>query len=151
MCGCKRMWLHVSPERACQCKGKVKRFQVKNIDGKVVNGGFMFLVHEMKLFHQYHHNVMQGSGFRFSLIMQGIAIINTIGAILSGWSSLTSKSLWKIFSWIIPELNFSPLYSWIFFNFKMKKKKKKSGKQFQTLMFLSFLKIYIWQLRLCKA
>ena len=47
-------------------------------------GGFMFLVYEMKLFHQYHHNVMQGSGFRFSLIMQGIAIINTIGAILSG-------------------------------------------------------------------
>ena len=84
----------------------------------------MFLVHEMKLFHQYHHNVMQGSGFRFYLIMQGIAIINTIGAILFGWSSLTSKSLWKNFSWIISELNFSPLYSWIFFNFKMKKKKK---------------------------
>ena len=50
----------------------------------MLNGEFMFLVHEMKLFHQYHHSVMQGSGFRFSLIMQGIAIINTIGAILSG-------------------------------------------------------------------
>ena len=101
----------------------------------------MFLVHEMKLFHQYHHNVMQGSGFRFSLIMQGIAIINTIGAILSGWSSLTSKSLWKIFSWIIPELNFSPLYSWIFFNFKMKKKKKKIRKTISNInVFGLFLK-----------
>ena len=102
----------------------------------------MFLVHEMKLFHQYHHNVMQGSGFRFSLIMQGIAIINTIGAILSGWSSLTSKSLWKIFSWRIPELNFSPLYSWIFFNFKMKKKKKKIRKTISNInVFCLFLKL----------
>ena len=99
----------------------------------------MFLVHEMKLFHQYHHNVMQGSGFRFSLIMQGIAIINTIGAILSGWSSLTSKSLWKIFSWIIPELNFSPLYSWIFFNFKMKKKIRKTISNINV--FCLFLKL----------
>ena len=99
----------------------------------------MFLVHEMKLFHQYHHNVMQGSGFRFSLIMQGIAIINTIGAILSGWSSLTSKSLWKIFSWIIPELNFSPLYSWIFFNFKMKKKIRKTISNINVFcLFLKF-------------
>ena len=99
----------------------------------------MFLVHEMKLFHQYHHNVMQGSGFRFSLIMQGIAIINTIGAILSGWSSLTSKSLWKIFSWIIPELNFSPLYSWIFFNFKMKKKIRKTVSNINVFcLFLKF-------------
>ena len=101
----------------------------------------MFLVYEMKLFHQYHHNVMQGSGFRFSLIMQGIAVINTIGAILSGWSSLTSKSLWKFFSWIIPELNFSPLYSWIFFNFKMKKKKKKIRKTISNInVFGLFLK-----------
>ena len=99
----------------------------------------MFLVHEMKLFHQYHHNVMQGSGFRFSLIMQGIAIINTIGAILSGWSSLISKSLWKIFSWIIPELNFSPLYSWIFFNFKMKKKIRKTISNINVFcLFLKF-------------
>ena len=86
----------------------------------------MFLVHEMKLFHQYHHNVIRGSGFRFYLIMQGIAIINTIGTILFGWSSLTSKSLWKFFSWIIPELDFSPLYSWLCFNFKMKKKIRKT-------------------------
>ena len=64
--------------------GKSKRFQVKNIDGKVLNVGFIFLVHEMKLFHQYHHNVMQGSGFKFYFIMQGIAIINTIGAMLFG-------------------------------------------------------------------
>ena len=99
----------------------------------------MFLVYEMKLFHQYHHNVMQGSGFRFSLIMQGIAVINTIGAILSGWSSLTSKSLWKIFSWIIPELNFSPLHCWIFFNFKMKKKIRKTISNINVFcLFLKF-------------
>ena len=50
----------------------------------------MFLVHEMKLFHQYHHNVMQGSGLKFYFIMQGIAIINTIGEMFA-WSPLTSK------------------------------------------------------------
>ena len=99
----------------------------------------MFLVHEMKLFHQYHHNVMQGSGFRFYLIMQGLAIINTIVAILFGWSSLISKSLWKVFSWIIPELNFSPLYSWIFFNFKMKKKIRKTISNINVFcLFLKF-------------
>ena len=99
----------------------------------------MFLIHEMKLFHQYHHNVMQGSGFRFYLIMQGLAIINTIVAILFGRSSLISKSLWKVFSWIIPELNFSPLYSWIFFNFKMKKKIRKTISNINVFcLFLKF-------------
>ena len=51
----------------------------------------MFLVHDVKLFHQYHHKLMQGSGFKFYFIMQGIAIINTIGAMLFGWSPLTIK------------------------------------------------------------
>ena len=106
----------------------------------MLNGGFIFLIHEMKLFHQYHHNVMQGSRFRFYLIMQGIAIINTIGAILFAWSSLTSKSFWKVFSWIIPELNFSPLYSWIFFNFKMKKKIRKTISNINVFcLFLKFM------------